>query len=49
MADPKAKSKAAAKAAKDARNVRVYVALLKRTDNYRGSKTESENKKGGKS
>ena len=36
------------KAAKDARAVRVYVALLKSTDPYKGSKTEREHKKGGK-
>lgn len=36
------------KAAADKRAVRVYVALIKSTDPYRGSKTEREHKKGGK-
>lgn len=46
MANPK--NLKAQKAVKSARNVRAYVALLKHTDPYKGSKTESEHKKAGK-
>ena len=36
------------KHAEDGRNVRVYVALLKKTDPYGGSKAQREHRKAGK-
>lgn len=48
MAKPNSGNLAKDKAAKDKRDVRAYVALLKTTDPYKGSKTEKEHKKAGK-